>query len=83
MSGPAKLARGAQPGAADAATVKMLGTQQMAAAMPFNASKPLEYQRAAAVKPAEGQHVDPPSRSVTGSTLSAHTGVCTFFNRGR
>ncbi|MEJ1963290.1 MAG: catalase [Gammaproteobacteria bacterium] len=70
MSGPAKLARGAQPGASDAATAKMAATQAMAAAMPFNATKPLEYQRAAAVKPAEGQRVDPPARSATGSTLS-------------
>ena len=70
VSGPAKLPRGAEPGAADAATVKMIGTQQIAAAMPFNAGKPLEYQRAAALRPAEGQHVDPPSRAVTGSTLS-------------
>ncbi len=55
---------------ADAATAKMEGTQRIAASMPTNTNKPLEYQRAAAVRPSEGQHVDPPSRTVTGSTLS-------------
>ena len=35
----------------------MAGTQQMSAAMPFNASKASEYQRETAVAPQEGQHV--------------------------
>src|SRR4051812_19474877 len=70
LSGPAKLSRNAAPSDTDAAMAKMEGTQQIAAAMPFNANKPFEYQREASIAPREGQHVDAPTRSVTGSTLS-------------
>jgi len=41
-----------------------------AASFPFNANKAAEHGLAGATEPPEGQHVDPPSDAVTGSTLS-------------
>lgn len=53
----------------DAATRKLAGTQQLAAAFPFNAAKPSEFGDAAAA-PAGGQSVEPPDPSVGASTLT-------------
>ena len=48
----------------------MAGTQALAEAFPSNANKALEYDPAAALRPATGQTAEPDSPSVTGSTLS-------------
>jgi catalase len=53
----------------DAATAKMEGTEAMASAMPFNASKPGEYGKASA-RPLAGASVAAPDPMVTGSTLT-------------
>ena len=58
VSGPAREAPGAGTGAADALQRKMDMTGEVAAALPYNANKPLEYGEAAHL-PEEGQHVDP------------------------
>ncbi|RZL30961.1 MAG: catalase, partial [Rubrivivax sp.] len=54
----------------DAAARKMEDTQTTAAAMPFNATKAGEHGAANGMAPPQGQSVSPPSRLVTGSTLS-------------
>jgi catalase len=56
------------------------GMQALAAAMPFNASKPREIGRANALNPPQGQHVAADSPTLVGSTLteanvSAKTGA--------
>jgi catalase len=64
-SGPAKKA--GRDAISDAATQKLVGTQLLAAAFPFNAAKPSEFGDGA---PARGQSVEPPDPSVGASTLS-------------
>lgn len=53
----------------DPAALKMAGTNEMSASMPFNETKAAEYGEASRTPP-EGQHVAPPDIKVTGSTLS-------------
>ena len=67
VSGPAHRA-GAQQ-ITDEATAKLAGTEEIAAAFPFNASKPSEFSRDGQ-SPATGQCVAPPDPMVTGSTLT-------------
>ena len=43
----------------DAATLKLVGTQKVAEAFPFNAAKPSEFADAAST-PSQGQAVEPP-----------------------
>ena len=57
------------PGVTDAATAKMAGTQELAAAMPFNSTKPGEYGEAAGT-PQLGAVAKPPDPRVTGSSLT-------------
>lgn len=64
VGGPAR--RGA---AQDAATAKMAGAEQLAAAFPHNAAKPSEF-GAAAAEPAAGQTAEPPDPIVGASTLT-------------
>ncbi len=71
VSGPSADGPGAQE-SADALQRKMDGTQELSAAMPFNAAKPLEYGDISA-QPPVGQSVNPPHPSITGSTLSEFT----------
>ena len=66
-SGPAR--KPGREAISDAATQKLVGTQQLAAAFPFNAAKPSEFGDAAAA-PARGQSAEPPDPSVGGSTLT-------------
>ena len=66
-SGPAKKA--GREAISDAATLKLAGTQQLAAEFPFNAAKPSEFGDAAAA-PARGQSAEPPDPSVGASTLT-------------
>ena len=66
-SGPAALASG---GTQDPAVLKAQQTQELAAAMPFNASKPTEYGFDNALRPQAGATVEPASRLPSGSTLS-------------
>ena len=54
---------------------KTLQTDHLAAAMPFNANKPLEHGLANAVNPPVGQTQVPESRLPTGSTLSEESGT--------
>ena len=51
----------------DAASAKMIGTQVLASAFPYNAAKPSEFGDGG---PAAGQTVEPPHPMVGGSTLS-------------
>ncbi|MFC5499851.1 catalase [Caenimonas terrae] len=70
-SGPA----GAQPGpAGDLPSEKMAQTQELAAAFPFNANKPLEHGAKNGMNPPAGQTATPASRLPTGSTLSEENG---------
>jgi catalase len=71
VSGPAKPGPGSTA-AADSLTAKMEGTQKLAAAMPFNATKASEYGDRAGDAPA-GQTAEPPDISVTGSTITEST----------
>ncbi|MFN2521161.1 MAG: catalase [Candidatus Limnocylindria bacterium] len=68
MSGPAK--RPAQAGKGDDLAAKMAATNDLAASMPFNANKPLEYDPEAAIAPEPGQSSVPGDPSVTASTAS-------------
>ncbi|MBA3463168.1 MAG: catalase [Deltaproteobacteria bacterium] len=68
VSGPSRK----DGGEVDALTAKMSGTQDLAAAMPFNANKPSEYGRASVDAP-PGATAKPPSPAVTGSTLTEST----------
>ncbi|WP_077001199.1 catalase [Variovorax sp. KK3] len=65
-------AQPAPPAAAagDPPSQKMAETQQLAAGMPSNESKPLEYGESNASSTPAGGTVSPPSRLPTGSTLS-------------
>ncbi|RQP22912.1 catalase [Piscinibacter terrae] len=66
-SGPSHPADGP---AGDLPSAKAAGVQALAAAIPFNANKPLEIGREHAIAPPEGQTAEPTSPLVTGSTLS-------------
>ncbi len=55
---------------ADVLSRKADDTQALAEAIPHNAIKPLEFGRENAVRPPEGECVQPSSPDVTGSTLS-------------
>jgi catalase len=65
ISGPSR----ADGAAADLLAAKLDGTQQLAAAMPFNATKAAEYGRAG-LEPPTGATAKPPRPEVTGSTLT-------------
>ncbi|CDS49808.1 Catalase [Polaromonas sp. CG9_12] len=66
-SGPAK----ANPDSGgDTHVEKMVQTEALVAAMPFNATKPAEHGFANALSPQQGATVEPESRLPTGSTLS-------------
>jgi catalase len=69
VSGPARQRKNPQ---SDASLRKMVGTDELARAMPFNANKAGEHGRAA-LDPKPGQVVAPPDPSVSGSTLSETT----------
>ena len=66
VSGPAHPPSSEQT--TDLATAKLAGTEELAAAFPYNAAKPSEY--SGELAPEAGQTVDPPHPAVTGSTLS-------------
>jgi len=66
VSGPS---RSDLAGAADALAGKMEGTQELAAAMPWNRTKAAEYGDAAATPP-QGAVSDVPNAAVTASTLT-------------
>jgi catalase len=70
VSGPSR----ARPGVptSDLAAAKLLGTDALAAAFPFNAAKPSEFGDAAS-EPARGQAVEPGDPKVGASTLSETT----------
>ncbi len=53
----------------DAAAAKLAATNDLAAAIPFNANKAAEHGKRA-LQPPEGTHLPPPDLSVSGSTLS-------------
>ncbi len=59
---------------ADPAVQKMVQTQDMAVAMPFNSTKPYEHGFSNALHPRPGDTVAPASRLPTGSTLSEENG---------
>ena len=66
---------GASPDTAiDMQAEKISQTQALAAAMPFNSSKPREHGFANAIAPRPGATVEPDSRLPTGSTLSEENG---------
>ena len=55
---------------ADDLASKVAGTDELAARMPANRNKPLEYDAAAAVRPQPGQHETPADPIVGGSTVT-------------
>ena len=55
---------------AEALAKKDADTQALAEAIPYNANKPLELGRKNAIRPPEGECVQPSTPDVTGSTLS-------------
>lgn len=67
-SGPSYTAPASDDG--DPAAQRMEHVQATAASMPYNATKGGEYGAVPGTAPATGQHVTPPSRLVTSSTLS-------------
>ncbi|MDQ2640566.1 MAG: catalase [Pseudomonadota bacterium] len=67
VSGPAR--KGGREAVTDLPTLKMAGTEALAAAMPFNAAKPAEF-GAAADTPVAGQAVEPGDPVIGASTLS-------------
>jgi catalase len=64
---PALSETGPSPGALAA---KQAGTQALAQAMPSNPLKPIDHGLASGHEPAEGASARPPSKAVTGSSLS-------------
>ena len=64
-SGP--TAKAGPKAVTDAASAKLIGTQMLASAFPYNAAKPSEF---GAGGPAVGQTAEPPHPMVSGSTLS-------------
>ncbi|MEO5658599.1 MAG: catalase HPII, partial [Polaromonas sp.] len=70
-SGPARI----KPDASgDLQADKMAQTEALAAAMPFNPTKPTEHGFANAIAPQRGATADPESRLPIGSTLSEENG---------
>jgi catalase len=67
ISGPTRKA--IAEGATSASAAKIAGMEATAAAFPFNAAKPTEFDPKAQ-NPATGQAVEPPHPLVTGSTLT-------------
>ena len=67
-SGPSSAAPASDDG--DVALLKAVQTQQVVAAMPFNAAKVSEHGFANGLQPSAGASVSPPSRLPTASTLS-------------
>src|SRR6187200_1932122 len=72
VSGPADPA--ATQATNDDLTAKMAATQDLAAGMPYNPNKPLEYDPEAAVAPAEGAHLHPHDPIVGASTVQEKNG---------
>ena len=66
-SAPSRVGTSARP---DAAEMKAAQTEQLAAGMPFNPTKPGEHGFANGVVPQAGVTVEPPSRLPTASTVS-------------
>ena len=66
-SGPSKTPKNSPD---DPAAQKMVQTQNLAAAMPFNPNKPLEHGFHNGLLPPIGATAQPESRLPTGSTLS-------------
>ena len=58
----------------DDLTAKMAATQQLAAALPFNANKALEYDPEAAIRPEPGVSIEPPDPIVGSSTVQEKNG---------
>src|SRR5690349_18148450 len=72
VSGPAEPA--ADVDSKDDLTAKMAATQALAAAVPFNVNKPLEYDRTAATAPPSGAPVEPPDPIAGSSTVQETNG---------
>jgi catalase len=72
VSGPAQPS--ATEGSRDDQTAKLAATQTLAASMPHNVNKPLEYDPKAAVSPEAGVHVKPEDPLVGASTVSEANG---------
>jgi catalase len=72
VGGPAEPAASEQ--SADRQTAQMAATQDLAARMPFNANKPLEYDPEAALEPEAGVTVKPSDPLVGASTVSEKNG---------
>ena len=70
----AKVAAPPPPGSEDSSSPHAIEVNALAASLPFNANKPLEYGDQAD-GPAEGETATPPSPSTTGSTLSEKDGT--------
>src|SRR5687767_890611 len=60
--------------ASDDLTAKMAATQQLAAALPFNANKALEYDPEAAIRPQPGVSIEPADPIVGSSTVQEKNG---------
>ena len=58
----------------DDLTAKMAATQQLAAALPFNANKALEYDPEAAIRPEPGVSIEPADPIVGSSTVQERNG---------
>ena len=71
VAGPAKS--DASENAPDDLTVKMLGTEALAAEFPFNTSKPFEYGQDAKDGPPAGQSAKPGDPIVGSSTVQERT----------
>ena len=69
VSGPASFDAAAHAQRLDAQTEKMLATESLAEAMPYNAAKPTEHGELAR-EPAAGVVVEPETPAATGSTLT-------------
>jgi catalase len=72
VSGPAEPS--ASEDSDDLLTAKIAATQALTSSIPFNVNKPLEYDPAAALSPAEGVHVKPDDPIVGASTASEVNG---------
>jgi catalase len=72
MSGPAEPS--ATESSADVQTAKLAATQTLSAAMPYNVTKPLEYDPGAAVSPEPGVHVKPADPIAGASTVTEMNG---------
>jgi catalase len=72
VSGPAEPA--AIPDTPDDPTAKMEATQDLAARMPYNKNKALEYDSDAAVAPSPGEHLEPDDPIAGASTVREQNG---------